>query len=203
MKKTKLIGSFITVLLIVTVIIGAIVLASPEKEIKNVDTVKLQSINVAKVSKSLNAKDKLTVHKIQKEAVKINKAKSDSKKNKKTVVISKKNKKAKVVKKQVVTTKASNYKYIGTFRCTAYCGCGACCSGSGRTASGTVPTAGRTIATDPSVIPLGSKVRIDGHVYTAEDTGGAVRGNVIDVFFGSHSEALQWGVRYLEVYMEK
>ena len=200
MKKTKLIGSFITVLLIVTVIVSAIVLASPEKKIKEADAVKLQSINVAKVSKSLNAKDKLTVQKIHKEAMKINKSKAEKKA--KAVVVSKKSKKAKVVKKQAVTTKASNYKYLGTFRCTAYCGCGACCGGS-RTASGTVPTAGRTIATDPSVIPLGSKVRINGHVYTAEDTGGAIRGNVIDVFFASHSEALQWGVRCLEVYIEK
>ncbi|MFR5613204.1 MAG: 3D domain-containing protein [[Clostridium] innocuum] len=44
---------------------------------------------------------------------------------------------------------------------------------------------GHTIAVDPDVIPLGSKVLIDGHVYVAEDVGGAVKGNVIDIYSSS------------------
>ncbi|MFR1857426.1 3D domain-containing protein [[Clostridium] innocuum] len=41
------------------------------------------------------------------------------------------------------------------------------------------------MAVDPDVIPLGSKVLIDGHVYVAEDVGGAVKGNVIDIYSSS------------------
>ena len=98
----------------------------------------------------------------------------------------------------------SQYKDLGTFNATAYCGCAACCgSAGGHTASGTTPTAGRTIATDPSVIPLGSKVMIDGHEYIAEDTGGAIGGKRVDIFFSSHSAALQFGRRSVEVSIKK
>lgn len=95
---------------------------------------------------------------------------------------------------------------------TAYCSCPKCCgiwskdhpSRQGTdyeqyTTSGTVPTAGRTIAVDPDVIPLGSKVVLNGHEYVAEDTGSGVKGNHIDVYFDSHEAALDWGVRTMEV----
>ncbi|MFY0544668.1 ubiquitin-like domain-containing protein [Brevibacillus sp. H7] len=66
--------------------------------------------------------------------------------------------------------------------------------GYGRTAIGVMATEGRTIAVDPSVIPMGWWVFIDGIGYRrAEDTGGAVRGNKIDVFFNNHAEAVQFG----------
>ncbi|MDE5863119.1 MAG: SH3 domain-containing protein, partial [Lachnospiraceae bacterium] len=58
---------------------------------------------------------------------------------------------------------------IGTFTITAYCGCDKCSSGSGKTASGTTPTEGRTIAADTSILPYGTQVVIDGIVYTVED----------------------------------
>jgi len=59
-----------------------------------------------------------------------------------------------------------------------------------RTASGTWPVAGRTVAVDPNLIPMGSTVYIQGlGVFTAEDTGGAVIGPHIDVFVGSEAEA--------------
>nr|WP_326167384.1 3D domain-containing protein [uncultured Lachnoclostridium sp.] len=91
---------------------------------------------------------------------------------------------------------------LGRFRITHYCPCFYCTGswGGSSTASGTVPTAGRTIAVDPSVIPLGSQVIINGHVYTAEDTGGAINGNVIDIFVNDHATALACGVYYAEVY---
>lgn len=63
-----------------------------------------------------------------------------------------------------------------------------------RTASGAKATAGRTVAVDPNVIPMGWWIYIDGIGYRrAEDTGGAVKGNKIDVFLGSESEAIQFG----------
>lgn len=93
--------------------------------------------------------------------------------------------------------------YIGKFKCYAYCPCTACCGAyaSGITATGTTAAAGRTIAVDPSVIPLGSKVVINGHEYIAEDTGGGIKGNKLDIFFDSHREALNFGVRWYDVYV--
>lgn len=97
---------------------------------------------------------------------------------------------------------------IGEFRLTAYCPCMKCCGKTdGITATGTTATEGRTIAVDPRVIPYGSTVTIyfaDGtsHTYTAEDCGGAIKENRIDVFFDNHQTALQFGVQRAYVYME-
>ena len=86
-----------------------------------------------------------------------------------------------------------------TYKITAYCPCSKCCGkATGRTASGTKATAGRTVAAS-SKFAFGTKLNIGGHIYTVEDRGGAVNGNKIDIFVNSHSEALQWGVRYMTV----
>lgn len=92
---------------------------------------------------------------------------------------------------------------LGSFRITHYCNCYLCCGSwaGGPTATGTIPTQGRTIAVDPSVIPLGSRVIINGQVYTAEDTGGAIQGNKIDVYVSSHALTTQYGVYYADVYL--
>lgn len=88
---------------------------------------------------------------------------------------------------------------LTTFKVTAYCPCMKCCGKTdGITATGTVATAGRTIAVDPTVIPYGSQVILNGIAYTAEDCGGAIKGNKIDMFFDTHQEALEWGVQYIE-----
>lgn len=61
-----------------------------------------------------------------------------------------------------------------------------------------------TIAVDPRVIPLGTKVYVDGYGYAiASDTGGAIKGNKIDLFMDSRSEAYDWGVRYVTIYILK
>lgn len=86
-----------------------------------------------------------------------------------------------------------------TYKITAYCSCSKCCGKTtGRTASGTIATAGRTVAAS-SKFAFGTKLNIGGHIYTVEDRGGAVNGNKIDIFVNSHAEALQWGVKYLPV----
>lgn len=79
----------------------------------------------------------------------------------------------------------------------AYCPCEKCCGAysNGYTATGVKATQGVTIATDPDVIPMGTEVEIDGHIYIAQDVGGAISGNRIDLYFDSHEDALQWGVR--------
>ena len=70
-----------------------------------------------------------------------------------------------------------------------------CGTGDGYTATMTTPEVGRTIAVDPRVIPLGSKVWIEGEgVHVAEDTGGAIKGNIIDLYVGeSRATAFRWG----------
>ena len=93
--------------------------------------------------------------------------------------------------------------YLDNFKITAYCACSKCCGkwADGYTATGTIATEGRTIAVDPDVIPLGSIVNIDGNNYVAEDVGGAIKENRVDIFFKSHQDALNWGVQYHDVYL--
>ena len=98
---------------------------------------------------------------------------------------------------------------LGEFTLTAYCPCAKCCGkwANGITATGTTATEGRTIAVDPRVIPYGSSVTIyfaDGtsHTYTAEDCGGAIKENRIDVFFDDHETARAFGVQSAMVYVE-
>ena len=86
-----------------------------------------------------------------------------------------------------------------TYKVTAYCSCSKCCGKTtGRTASGTKATAGRTVAA-PAKFAFGTKLNIGGKIYTVEDRGGAIKGNRIDIYVNSHSAALQWGVKYLPV----
>ena len=89
---------------------------------------------------------------------------------------------------------------LGVYKITAYCGCAKCCGKTdGITASGTHVTAGRTIAA-PKEIPFGTKISINGHVYTVEDRGGAIKGNRIDIYFETHEEALKFGVQNVEIF---
>ena len=86
-----------------------------------------------------------------------------------------------------------------TYKVTAYCSCSKCCGKTtGRTASGTKATAGRTAAA-PAKFAFGTKLNIGGKIYTVEDRGGAIKGNRIDIYVNSHSAALQWRVKYLPV----
>lgn len=85
------------------------------------------------------------------------------------------------------------------FECTAY-DKGACCCGkwaNGYTASGTVPQAGRTIAAPPEY-EFGQEIEIEGITYVVEDRGGAIKGNKIDIYFDTHTEALQFGRKTVE-----
>ncbi len=97
---------------------------------------------------------------------------------------------------------------LGEFRITSYCG-GSCCNGSwgGMTSTGAVPAEGRTIAVAPWLIPYGTRVRIAGmdSVYVAEDTGGFAGGNPrqIDVFYADHGRAVQNGVSYREIWVQR
>ena len=96
---------------------------------------------------------------------------------------------------------------IGVCKLSAYCKENyphICNNGdSSTTATGTIPTAGRTVAVDPKIIPYGSKVIINGHTYIAEDCGGAIKGNRVDILFNTHQEALNFGIQYAEVFVVK
>ena len=86
---------------------------------------------------------------------------------------------------------------------TAYCPCRKCCgsSASGHTATGRHATQG-VVAVDPRVIPLGTRVYVEGYGNAiAADTGSAIKGRRIDVCFDSHRKALQWGRRRTIVYV--
>lgn len=86
-------------------------------------------------------------------------------------------------------------KYLGTFELTAYCY-------GNITATGTTPKVNHTIAVDPRVIPYGSKVHIEGYGdFVAEDTGGVIKGNIIDIYMGSYEECMQFGRRKADVYL--
>lgn len=89
---------------------------------------------------------------------------------------------------------------LGEFKVSGYCGCPECSSGLNLTCSGTVPMPEHTIAADISLYPLGTKLIINGIVYTVEDTGSMVNGNHIDIFFDSHEDALGFGLQTWEVF---
>lgn len=95
------------------------------------------------------------------------------------------------------------YQYIGECTVTYYC-CEPyahiCGDGDGLTATG-IPVTPGVVAVDPEVIPLGSTVIIDGQAYLAADTGGAVRGNHVDIAVKSHQEAEALGTTTAEVWV--
>lgn len=96
------------------------------------------------------------------------------------------------------SSSSSSGTYLGRFKLTGYCSCSICTGqwSGGSTASGTTPTAGRTIAMGG--VPFGTKLMINGQVYTVEDRGTAY--GHVDIFCSSHSEALSFGVQYADVY---
>lgn len=108
------------------------------------------------------------------------------------------------------------YISLGEFKLTAYCSCEKCCGKWAKNrpvdeegneivigASGEVLEAGISIAVDKKVIPYGSTVLINGQEYIAHDCGGAIKQNRIDVYFSDHQDALEFGVRYAEVFLMK
>ena len=97
--------------------------------------------------------------------------------------------------KNIAIKEWNTWESIGEFKITFYW-----LSENGRsTSTGAIATEGRTIAVDPNVIPYGTEVLINGHVYVAEDCGGAVKGNVIDIFV----EDERMDMYYTDVYVKK
>ena len=80
-----------------------------------------------------------------------------------------------------------------TVKATAYCD-------KGLTYMGTKCRDG-VIAVDPRIIPLGTKVYIPqfNKVFTAEDTGGAIKGNKIDIWMAQYKTCMDWGIRTIDI----
>lgn len=96
---------------------------------------------------------------------------------------------------------AKRGRLVARMKCTFYTGSPD--EGGSITALGTPVIPWYTVAVDPRVIPLGSKIRIEGYdgVFYCADTGGAIKGNIIDIAVGSKSEANRLGVQYRNVYL--
>lgn len=96
-----------------------------------------------------------------------------------------------------------SWESLGEFTVTAYCG-GECCCGvwadeDCTTASGAKAVEGVTIAADTNILPFGTEIRLGGNTYTVQDTGSAIRGSRLDLYFDSHEDALAFGVQKLNV----
>lgn len=128
------------------------------------------------------------------------KAKTEAKKPLKSKNSTQANQKAPKTAK-MAAFKPQNNNEANEYKITFYCPCEKCCGkwAGGNTASGTKPTASRTVAA-PKSFAFGTQIRIDGlgH-YVVEDRGGAIKGNRLDVFVDSHAEALRLGVMHKEV----
>ena len=111
--------------------------------------------------------------------------------------------------KEVDTNQVIKPVSLGNFKLTAYCSCSLCCgkwannrpNGIVYGAIGEELKEGYSIAVDPNVIPYRTEVIINGHTYKAQDCGGAIKGNRIDIYFSSHKDALEFGVKYAEVFL--
>jgi 3D (Asp-Asp-Asp) domain-containing protein len=90
---------------------------------------------------------------------------------------------------------------------TAYCACKRCCgpSAHGLTASGRSVSynSGQFVAADTRLLPFNTKLIIPGYANDKPveviDRGGAIKGNHIDLFFPTHDQARQWGVKWIAV----
>ena len=94
--------------------------------------------------------------------------------------------------------------YAGEYTIVAYCveQYPHICGGNPTTANGEPVTPGVTVAADPAVLPLGTRVYIDGiGDRVVQDTGGAIHGSKIDLAVESHAEAVEWGVQHKEVWV--
>lgn len=97
---------------------------------------------------------------------------------------------------------------VATFNTSAYCPCMSCCGKTnGITASGAPASEWYTLAAG-SVYPIGTVIYIpyfkdkpNGGWFVVQDRGGAISSDRLDIFYDSHSAALQFGRRYLECYV--
>lgn len=106
---------------------------------------------------------------------------------------------ANILPRRPRTPSSSRRRHLGAFAMTAYTQYH---NPPQRTASGTVPAVGRTVAVDPTVIPLGTKLHIEGvGIRVAEDTGRKIKGKKLDLYLSSMGACTRFGVRSRQVYI--
>lgn len=107
-------------------------------------------------------------------------------------------------KPEIKKEKKPVWKLLGTFNVSAYCPKNCCCGRFADYRTATMTNAlTKGIAVDPSKIKLGSTLFIRGYgIAIADDVGGKIKGNKIDLRFRTHKEALNFGRKYLKVYIK-
>ena len=111
-----------------------------------------------------------------------------------------------VIAENTITLNGVVYNYVDvvTVKATGYCACSRCCGqyANGITADGSRATAGYTVAA-PSTYSFGTMMYIPffDRIFEVEDRGGAITTNRIDVYFNTHQEALNFGVKYIDIYI--
>lgn len=109
-----------------------------------------------------------------------------------------------------------NHVSLGEYKLTSYCACEKCCGywatirpldENGEpivyTASGAIARQGVTVAADTDILPFGTVILIGGEEFTVQDVGGGVNGKHIDIYFEDHRAALEFGVKYKEIYKKE
>lgn len=166
---------------------GNAVLIKSDNDIIISDIPTSSNVNIAFTSTVDNIMNDVSIYNKKVEEQKVNEAetKADAEANAKT---------------ETKTQEAStSYKATYTMEATAY-------TGDTTTATGVTPVRNpnglSTIAVDPSIIPLGSKVYIPGYgKAVAADTGGAIKGHRIDLFLNSENECINWGRQNVTLYI--
>lgn len=107
-------------------------------------------------------------------------------------------------KKSIIPDTQLEYSKVIEMNASAYAPVVECCGKSdGITADGSKAGKG-VVAVDPSVIPLGTKLYVEGYgVCVAHDTGGAIKGNKIDLCYNTYQEAVNFGRKNVSVYILK
>lgn len=99
--------------------------------------------------------------------------------------------------------KQNKVAYLGQYQITYYCACKQCCGKeNGITASGEIVQEGVTVAADTSILPMGSKIYIEGIGWrTVQDRGGAIKGNKLDIYVPSHDSPMPYNKQKLNVWV--
>ena len=164
-------------------------------------------INVAVIGGCIYEKQqyKTTIHRFNETKQQINETKQQEKEQLKNNINT-----VEIETDREVDTQAVKPVSLGKFKLTSYCSCHLCCGewaynrpdGIVYGAIGEELKENYSIAVDPNVIPYGTEVIINGKVYKAQDCGGAIKGNRIDVYMNDHDDALEFGVKYAEVFVK-
>lgn len=105
-----------------------------------------------------------------------------------------------------IQVNARTYINMGECKITAYCPCKICSDNWGhQTFSGKTARSNHTVAIDRTVFDIGSKIKIGDTIYVAEDVGGKVKGDHVDIFFDTHEEVEAFadgkGIEYKNVWV--